>query len=508
MEMDEDMEVEVEPVFEAYEVDLDYEFDAARFFDFSREETTAEARESEIWFESAKSYPPSPFAVKLVLGEDFLLGSVNVSPKAKETDPTALLHSDYSVGGHEFYAVDSNNGGCEAMNRGVFGNLQKILNQPHGLSTGLYNHLSTKKSVGKAKPSVKPSFPKSSTLMKPTASQLAKQNRFPQVGGSRFQLQNNDKSLCSSSGVENQAPKRQKLDGGHLCKVTDTKQQTYFVHKVPKKDGTVDNFSMHAKLKLTIPREPELETAHRAQRIRPKGGSEVEQVTASVRRFKARPLNRKIFEAPSLPLPKRSTPKLPEFQEFHLKTMERAMQSSSAMSSSSNNCSESDKGLDKPSTSNYAENRNRELRRPITTEQHGDVGHRFKALPLNKKIFASKGDIGVSRNTKRETTVPMEFNFHAKRTVQHNPPTDLFSKLSLASEQKQNNGSHLKSRPNSIAGKGSKENRLDGLQPEHKVTYLTTENPSIFGGKQTQRWNNGCISDIGNLLNTRNLGIR
>ena len=59
MEMDEDMEVEVEPVFEAYEVDLDYEFDAARFFDFSREETTAEARESEIWFESAKSYPPS-----------------------------------------------------------------------------------------------------------------------------------------------------------------------------------------------------------------------------------------------------------------------------------------------------------------------------------------------------------------------------------------------------------------------------------------------------------------
>ena len=51
------------------------------------------------------------FAVKLVLGEDFLPGSVNVSPKAKETDPTALLHSDYSVGGHGFYAVDSNNVG-------------------------------------------------------------------------------------------------------------------------------------------------------------------------------------------------------------------------------------------------------------------------------------------------------------------------------------------------------------------------------------------------------------
>lgn len=52
------MEVEL-PVFEAREVDLDYEFDAARFFDFTREESLAEAREAEFWFESAPSYPPS-----------------------------------------------------------------------------------------------------------------------------------------------------------------------------------------------------------------------------------------------------------------------------------------------------------------------------------------------------------------------------------------------------------------------------------------------------------------
>lgn len=38
----------------------------------------------------------------------------------------------------------------------------------------------------------------------------------------RFQMlhfENNEKSLCSSSGVESQAAKRQKLDGGHLRKV-------------------------------------------------------------------------------------------------------------------------------------------------------------------------------------------------------------------------------------------------------------------------------------------------
>jgi len=44
---------------------------------------------------------------------------------------------------------------------------------------------STDKSKPKVKSSVKPTFPRSSTLMKPTASQLAKQNQTPQVGGSR-----------------------------------------------------------------------------------------------------------------------------------------------------------------------------------------------------------------------------------------------------------------------------------------------------------------------------------
>ena len=52
-------EVAEELVFEAHEIDLEYEFDAVRFFDFTREETPAEARDAEIWFESAKSYPPS-----------------------------------------------------------------------------------------------------------------------------------------------------------------------------------------------------------------------------------------------------------------------------------------------------------------------------------------------------------------------------------------------------------------------------------------------------------------
>lgn len=43
----------------AAEIDLDYEFDAARFNDFTRPETYLEAREAELWFGSAPNHPPS-----------------------------------------------------------------------------------------------------------------------------------------------------------------------------------------------------------------------------------------------------------------------------------------------------------------------------------------------------------------------------------------------------------------------------------------------------------------
>ncbi|KAF3448438.1 hypothetical protein FNV43_RR09151 [Rhamnella rubrinervis] len=507
MEMEEDMEVEL--VFVAHEIDLDYEYDAARYFDFTREETPAEAREADCWFESAKSYPPSPFVTKLFLGEDILLENVNTSPKPKNIESTtSSLDGDCNVDvGQEFCAMDIINRDCEGTDRGIFGNFQKVLNQPHGST--FYNHLTSSKPKGKVNTSVKPSFLKSSTLMKPTASLLAKQTCGPQVG-SRFQMlsvQNNEKS--STSGVESQAPKRQKLEGGHLRKVADVtvKAQTNLVHKVPKKDVQDGAISAHAKLKLTIPREPELETAHRAQRIRPKSGTEPEQVTLAARRFKARPFNRKIFEAPSLPLPKRSAPKLPEFQEFHLKTLERATQNASAISLSSHHSKDSEKGLDKCS-SIVAENGNRESRRPSTMgapKQDGQNSvHQFKARPLNKKIFSSKGDIGVFRNSKRETTVPMEFNFLSGKRIQHNPLTDLFSKLSLTTELQPNNGSQLKiHQPSSIPVKGSKENRLNSFRPEHKITDSVKEKPPVFGGKQIQCGSDECKAAISNKLNIR-----
>ncbi|XVF51611.1 hypothetical protein PTKIN_Ptkin04bG0198100 [Pterospermum kingtungense] len=454
--MEEEMEMEIEPVFEVREIDLDYEFDAPGFFDFTREESPAEAGEAELWFESAPSYPPSPFVTKLVLREESLLENVTTSPKSKEVEDTSTLHENDSENlmALEFSAMDATNKGNEGTNRTIFTDIQKVLqkalNQPFQLTTGstAYNYMPCDKLKAKSK-GVKP---RSSTLMKPTASQLAKQNRLPQVATSRFQklpVLNSDRSLGNSSAVESQAAKRQKLEGGLLRKVDEVKQQTVLVHKAPKRDGTVDRNTINTKLKLTIPREPELETAHRAQRSRSKNGTEKEHVTSVTHRFKARPLNRKILEAPSFPLPKKSTPKLPEFQEFHLKTSERAVQQlSSAVLSSSFQTNDTDKGTEKPCSISANGDGPREGRRPsamdATRQDACDTKYNFKARPLNKKIFSSKGDIGVLRSIKRETTVPSEFNFQTEKRVPQNPPIELFSKMSLASELQPSSGSQRK----------------------------------------------------------------
>lgn len=51
------LDMEMEPM--VFEVDLEYEFDAARWFDFTREESPAESQSAEFWFHSAPSYTPS-----------------------------------------------------------------------------------------------------------------------------------------------------------------------------------------------------------------------------------------------------------------------------------------------------------------------------------------------------------------------------------------------------------------------------------------------------------------
>ncbi|KAI9076661.1 hypothetical protein K1719_041426 [Acacia pycnantha] len=515
-EMEEDMEIE--HVFVAHEIDLDYEYDAARFFDFTRPETPAEAHQAEIWFETAGSYPPSPFVAKLVVGEDVLAENANASLESKHLEYTSLMDdSKVSAPSAMEYSecdidnkVDMKEGGHIS---GLLGGiLENVANEPLQVTAGFTFLSKSKTTCYNLNSKAKSAASKRSTLVKPSACQLAKQNCPPHTVGSRFQKLpglNQERSVSIASGVESQATKRQKLDCGLLRKVADVKQQTNFFHKAPKTVVAVEQNAAPAnKLKLTIPLEPELETAQRAQRIRPKNAAVTEHATVAVHRFKARPLNRKILEAPSLPLPKRSTPRLPEFQEFHLKTSERAMQHSSASSSSSLQCNNFDKGLNKPNTVTARENRIKDIRRPkvMGALKHGglEFTHNFKARPLNKKILSSKGDIGVFRNSKQETTVPVDFNFHVEKRVQQNPPIELFSKLSLTSELQPNNRSQTKPSPHSNMFRGdSKENILSSVHPVRK------EKHPIFGERQNQCVNNDCSSEASTLFSARRrLGIR
>ncbi|CAN0841711.1 Protein TPX2 [Linum grandiflorum] len=360
-----------------------------------------------------------------------------------------------------------------------------------------YNHLKGDKFKSKTN-QLKPKSRGCSTLMRPTASLLAKQIQAPRIGGSRFQMltDQKEKSVNNTSMVEGQAAKRQKLEGGHLRKVGDGKPQTDFLHKAP------------AKLRITIPREPDFETDYRAHRTRPVNNTtELEHTTVSVRRFKARPLNRKILEAPSLPIPKRSAPRMPEFQEFHLKTSERAKHHTSTVTSSSLHCNNFNQGMDSQNNVSVTETGKRESRRPSTlnTKKHDvqSTPHVFKARPLDKKILSSKGDIGVFRNSKRQTTVPMEFNLHTDRRA-HNPPIDLFSKLSLKSEiQPSVQPQSQFSRPNSVPKQGSKENQINPLHADRKSMHVQKGRPSGFGGKQIHPGNKGCNSDVGNQYSLR-----
>ncbi|XP_076916828.1 protein TPX2-like [Bidens hawaiensis] len=451
----------VEFTFTAVEIDIDYEFEAARFFDFTRTESIDEAREAEMWFESVGSYPPSPFAVRLLSREkgenangsalskgfDNSNQSDTASNRAPDDSTVALSNTDADV----VNTLDLKSYYMQAFQKQHTSSIPK-------------NNARIDSSKSKAKSSWKPSFPRTSTLMKPTASQLAKQNQERLVDHFRFQKFGNN-----SSGVESQAAKRQKLDGGHLFKVTDTTQQTNFIHKAPKREGIIDGNLGHGRLRITVPRPPDLATAQRAHRTRQKDDNENQHVTSRAPGFRARPLNRKIFEAPSLMHQKRTTRQLPEFQEFHLKTSERAVQNTASAVTSTLSCYSNLKAPQKPSLAFGTESSSRELKGSnisgVMKQEDGETIHRFKALPLNKKIFSSKGDLGVFRSSKRETTVAMAFNFQTEKRAHHAPPVDLFNKLSLASEP----GSRS-TRPPSMFTKGSKENRVCSFQQQSAVT--------------------------------------
>ncbi|KAL0304164.1 UNVERIFIED_CONTAM: Splicing factor U2af large subunit B [Sesamum radiatum] len=281
---------------EPSESDEDYEFDACQFYDFTRQESESEIDEAERWFDVSGNYPPSPFIVKLNL-EKILSAKAKYGNKTKKTSSS----SDNDI--------------------------------RHGASTSKKDakgkSLLHDNAKAKAKSADKLFQSKSSNFMNPTASHLAKQTKVHDEHSThictRFQKTSVklEKGLRSPTRHDNLATKRQKLEIGYLRKVAQLKHQFSLLHKSTQK--------------VTVPKEPELETQLRAQRRGSKNSSVASETENGS--SKARPLNKKILGSPPLPKPKRSIPHPPEFQEFHFKTMERANHHAAAKerrSSSSN----------------------------------------------------------------------------------------------------------------------------------------------------------------------------
>eukprot|EP01018_Ginkgo_biloba_P001561 Gb_27943 [translate_table: standard] len=239
------------------------------------------------------------------------------------------------------------------------------------------------------------------------------------------------------------------------------------ISSAPFQDCSVAAFPEKPKPKLTRPKPPELETAQRVRPIRfrcPQGeelshdrrrdaGKDTEVQGSSIEQ-KSQCGDRLVFfiilEAPSLPLLQKRAPQLPQFQEFHLKTMERAIQHSGAASLVSSTDSvvipEKQQCKSGPGVS-FTEPRPPHLETALRArppkvktsvellQEELEKVPKFKARPLNKKIFCSRGDLGILHIHKRQVTTPTEFHFATNERIHKpSPPVELFRKLSLNSK--------------------------------------------------------------------------
>ncbi|XP_033509115.1 uncharacterized protein [Nicotiana tomentosiformis] len=251
------------------EIDWEYEFDAPWFYDFCRPESPSEAAEAERWFQTAGNYPPSPLIVKLNLVKDSA-AECSRGPSRLREEQTAKSSSNTS-----YIHISSAVSPC-TKNEGT-------------LSDGPMVHEISKAKIKSESRSLKA---RESTLMKPTASHLAK------LRSQKPPNETDMRSSWNSSGSYNVATKRQKLESGYLRKV----------HEV------------------TVPRDPQLETMQRAQRRRSKNDSEsIDYAKAKGQPSKAQPLNIKILKPPH---PK-STLQSPKFHLSNSQTAEFAAHSTS-----------------------------------------------------------------------------------------------------------------------------------------------------------------------------------
>ncbi|GLU06390.1 hypothetical protein SLE2022_234300 [Rubroshorea leprosula] len=518
-------------------IDEVYEFSAPRFFDFIKGESEEEARRAELWFESALSYAPSPFMARIKKGRSFKVETLcdfseavdQMQKETSESDSAATHYNSEDKPQIELMpeikeekvtateAREDNNeeqlnqickaNGEEQEGKAVCNEVHSDSVPAEGASLVLGNEVCTPKpllnckkeleidkkhhQIGKSAKKIGDLARNPSALKPKNQLQSSKANSTTKLASEKRETNVKNMTGAPSFAQENQAIKRQKLEGGRSRQILNPKpvnlahksklglasgtcssaktsnklERKVYVREQAEpfvsmaemmkrfQSSTRDLSLAHAnssvsygkpKLTLTRPKEPEFETAQRVRSVRIKSTAELEEeMMAKIPKFKARQLNKKILEAPTLPALQRSTPKPPEFQEFHLATMARASQNAETSSIASTEVSRQNNQwkphLTEPQTpllQTLLRARPPKVKSSIELEQEElEKAPKFKARPLNKKIFESKGELGISCHEKKQVTIPQEPQTPLLQTLLRARPPKVKSSIELEQEE-------------------------------------------------------------------------
>ncbi|CAI0548802.1 unnamed protein product [Linum tenue] len=460
-------------------IDEIYEFSAPRFFDFTKAESKEDMRKAELWFDTALSHAPSPFMPRIRTGRSLKVDSLCDFTEADQIPKVGHYMIITSM------KVESAEVKDQTRTEACSTPQPSLHSQKGGALTDSKKHQSARHIA--------------SLVKNPSVLKSKSQAQSSQVKGVKPQssLKNNNTNNPAgafSFAHENQAIKRQKLEDGksrqilnvrppqplpHKSKLglstsnangvanrTQKEERKVYVRETAVQAPFVSTAEMmrkfqtstrelslpipqgKPKLTLTRPKEPAFETAQRVRPVRVKSSAELEEeMLAKIPKFKARPVNKKvtiILASASCPL----NLVFPSFyQEFHLETAVRATHNAESASVASTEVSRRNNEWKPHCTEPKTPLLQTSLRaRPVKVKSTLELEKealekipKFKAKPLNKKIFESKGELGIFCNTKKQVTVPKEFHFAIDERIP--PPTvfaDMFDKLSLNSESQDN----------------------------------------------------------------------
>ncbi|KAL9225253.1 hypothetical protein vseg_001201 [Gypsophila vaccaria] len=399
---------------ESFEIDFDYEFDVAMYFDFLTPETADEVQESEVWFYSSAGHPPSPLLLKLGLVTE-------------------------ETGGSDAYSINEDGGDSDVVSRDQ----------------------GKKGTELKSKSTNQSTLSKSSRLLQPTASLLAKQNQLISVRGKSApaRVPKPGSPLLSPGVIA--ATKRQKLEHGYLLKVAHLKHQTNFSHKPPKK--------------VTVPKGPSLETADRAQRYRSNNVPEL--------RRHSKTDGCSVRDRPS-------TTKTSERKLTRTQSLASGLQG--ARVHTGKGPTPNGKLLDTKRSKSF------------NAAMH-QASEKMKDRPPVKKNLSSKGDIGALQNSKKDTTAQKDFKRTNSKKALLTPPTELLSQLSLNSD---NQMSSAVEDDLSLQKKGLKKN-TQGSMKENKNKAAIYRKPTRCCLQKQSQIGGGRMTVIGSQpINARSLAIR